>query len=138
MLGPYRHAPGVLTRWAAPAVALFLLASCSAEPESGQVEVDLAATVCVEGGQRCFALPVPEAEITVARSEGGPTLAHGTTNEAGRLTLTINATGEVYVTASSPLLAGGKLKHGGIVSDGGVLSVTFRKSMSTEVMIPGE
>lgn len=125
-------------RWLISVVALLLVASCSAEAEPAQVEVDVRATVCIDSGQRCFSLPVPEAEVTVARSDGSPILARGNTGEVGRLTLTISGAGPIYVTATSPVLAGGKLEHHGFVSEGGVFSVTFNKSMSTDIVIPAE
>ncbi|MER7459987.1 hypothetical protein [Micromonospora sp. NPDC126480] len=77
-------------------------------PQPATVEVQLRLNVCVAGGDPCFALGLPEADVSLVGVDGGG-LASGTSDEAGKVVLaTGGSTGEVRVVAVSPLIEGGR------------------------------
>lgn len=90
------------------------------------VGVSVSVVACVE--TMCFTLPVPDVAITVAGA--GRQLAHGVTDETGKLTLTLphDYSGTVTVTVASEIL-----KDGGLSQD---QSVSGGESISLNIAVP--
>jgi hypothetical protein len=61
---------------------------CTKQSANAQVDIDTEVNVCLKGGQLCYALPVPDGSVEIADS-GGRVLATGTTDECGRVTLSV-------------------------------------------------
>ena len=71
-------------------------------------------TVCVHGGNHCFGLPLPEADVTVTTASGR-LVASGKTNESGMATFKVHDFGTLGVVVRSPLLEDGE-KTGAVPS----------------------
>ncbi|WP_327038994.1 hypothetical protein [Micromonospora maris] len=83
------------------------LSGCGAG-EPANVEVLLRMNLCVDDGARCFALGIPEAEVSLVNLDG-EVLATGTSDDAGKVRLPRSgAAGEVRVVAISPLIERGR------------------------------
>ena len=87
--------------------------------EAANIEVELRISVCTDGDGGCFALGVPEAEVSLV-DLGGQVLATGRSDADGRALLPRNdATGEVRIIAVSPLIEGGRKESPLVLPDEG-------------------
>jgi hypothetical protein len=104
--------------------------ACTSRSDTGVVKVDLGAVVCVDGG-RCFSLGVPEAEVLVLALDGRQ-VAVATTDDDGRVELTVHDFGPLDVVARSPLLKGGESRGSADLTPGGMASLTLRVPLSPD------
>ena len=85
-----------------------LMAACSSHAPAPKLELQARVAVCINGGNRCFALPVPNANVQVL-GENEKAIAHATTDDSGRASVALP--GVVFkgrVTVQSPLFEGGE------------------------------
>lgn len=124
-----------IPRWSAWTVmATLLVSGCQDGEKSRILEVQARVSMCVEGGQ-CYALPVPEAVVTVEIA-GGPTVATGQTEDDGTLELHIpTGFSQGRITVRSPLYQGGSAVNNLHMSSPRH-SVTFTKALSSKVTPP--
>jgi len=93
------------------------------------IEVAVSVVACVDSA--CFMLPVPEVAINVT---GGTDtqLAHGVTDDSGRLTLPISYDGTLTVTGTSAILKGGSFSQDQEISGGESVSLDIGVPISAE------
>jgi hypothetical protein len=89
--------------------------ACTNQRPDAPVDIDTAVNGCVQGGQQCYFLPVPEASVELADS-GGRVLASGTTDDSGRVTL-----------SAPKLLAGGKVTVRSPLFEGGLVEASLEQ-----------
>lgn len=108
------------------------LSGCDSVSQTYQVTVEVRVSVCVDGNQRCFALPVPEADIEVV-NPAGQAVGHGKTNHDGiaRLTISSSVT-EGRVVGRSPLLESGQTEATLIPSGSGETNITLTHQLSPQ------
>ncbi|WBC19697.1 hypothetical protein O7543_23100 [Solwaraspora sp. WMMA2080] len=100
-------------------------AGCSGGEEAASVEVQLRVNVCADSDGGCFALGVPEADVSLVNLEG-QVLATGRSDAAGRALLPRNdAAGEVRIIAISPLIEGGRNESSLVLPDEGGANITI-------------
>ncbi|WJK42238.1 hypothetical protein O7608_07580 [Solwaraspora sp. WMMA2056] len=93
--------------------------------EAASVEVQLRVSVCADGDGGCFALGVPDAEVSMV-DPGGQVLATGRSDAAGKTLLPRNdATGEVRIIAVSPLIEGGRKESPLVLPGEGGANITI-------------
>lgn len=100
-------------------------------------EIELRVNVCVEAGRKCFALPIPAADITI-ETVGGIAVGNAVTDEAGKAVITLSSAGgreRIKVKATSPLLDGG-FAETTVDYPNNVASVTLAATLAQGVTSP--
>jgi hypothetical protein len=110
------------------------VAGCHRAGDDVTVAVLVRVTTCVDGGKRCFALGLPEADVTMVLAEG-ETIASGTTDDSGEIRFTIDPLGqEADIIAASPLFMEGRADSTVMlpVEGDSIVSVTLQGRLATD------
>ena len=86
---------------------MIALTGCSSqEPPTPTADIGVRVRTCIDNGSRCFALPLPGADIKL-EDQGGVVLAVGKTDDTGHCKLPLVRNSRVRVVVTSPLIEGG-------------------------------
>lgn len=110
------------------------LAACQDDDPTAYT-VDFRATACVQSVRQCYDLGVPGAKVEIL--DGDQSLASGTTDENGVVTLRPSGYGPVRIVITSPLVVGGRKETTGTVREGSMTDLSVRADLATDLTSPG-